>query len=705
MRRVLQFAAVVAWAVCAWLLVDTAVAVARYEQPLPLLDHWATVRAMLRIEEGSYGLAGWFEPHNEHRIPVARLLHYVDFRWLGMTGHLQLLVSFALQAATAAALALLARELLRGATSSAAAAWALAGVVTAWMFAGVQIANLIEPFQVTFVLVYAAMTVSFAALARARHASRGRRWFWLAVVAAQLSTWGMANGVLVWPLLAAQSAALRLPRRATATIAVLGALSIASYLLGYETPKHHASPWESLRHPLAVLHYTTCTLGNPLRGPDSTPDFAFTAAAGGLGLAGLLALLWRWRRRDASPAHAARLALLAIALFAVGSAALAALGRANFGLGSSMASRYATPALLFWSALLLLLAHGRHLAMRLTAAAVGATVLLLVAWQQDAATDRGTALRVQMRHATTASLCSVHDVDVMKEPVSPSPDYVLTDLVPLLRDRGCSVFANGVHRALGRPLAEVVGTREVATVRGGVQTATFVADTGWGFRVDGVLALDEDVDLPRHGFLVDDDDTVLGILMPDPRPAPQRQQRFVGHAVARGPSSSVQAVVPLEGGRLLRAAARRELRGAAFATGDGAAIPGLGLQVLGEFGPPTAERRPDERLPPANDAAPVLATTGAGRGAATFEPIAAGTALAIAVCTGELSLGTGVLITDARTRAPLQTLHPAPTLGRWHKARLAPLPAGTEGAAVLVVDLGARAGQWLAVTPPIALRE
>ena len=179
-----------------------------------------------------------------------------------------------------------------------------------------------------------------AAAAVAAQKESGRDTWSIAVVVCGLGApLCLASGVFVWWLAAFVALVVRLHWGWIAGYTLAGALTIAVYMQGYARPVIHNGPVEALRRPLDVVRYLGHYLGSSWRW--SPLWLGEILAAVGVGLLGfrLISL------RRANPWEAVPVAVM---FFSLGTGLLAALGRLNFGIGQAGASRYQTPALLFW---------------------------------------------------------------------------------------------------------------------------------------------------------------------------------------------------------------------------------------------------------------------------------------------------------------------------------------------------------------------
>jgi hypothetical protein len=280
------------------------------------------------------------------------------------------------------------------------------------MFSWVQQDNLIWAFQSQFFLAQWVPLVALYLLARALPESpASARWFAAACAAGVASVGTMASGILALPLMTAYALLVRMPWRRVGMLAGLSVLCLAAYFHGYETPGGHGSARDLVtREPALLAQYVLLYLGSPVWYAlvRWTDDAAFVAQ-----VAGALLLVFTGVRAATvlrSPrAHGVSLAMLFFVGYILATALGTAAGRLVFGLIQATSSRYTTPALMAWLALLaawLPVLMGRQ--GRARAGLVLALLVVLVPltkFQFQAQKDRGdilfqrelAALAVEMR--------------------------------------------------------------------------------------------------------------------------------------------------------------------------------------------------------------------------------------------------------------------------------------------------------------------
>lgn len=463
------------------------VLVAQSWSPLPFWDQWERVGAAQQ-------LGGLFRPHNEHVIAIPRLFFALDASLFGGRNLFLLVVIQLVQAAHLALLIVLARRAGLGELPLVAVGAAAA----AFLFSGAQIENFYWGFQVQFVLVYLLTTLCFTV---ALLGADRLRLDLAAVAAGIAATLCLSAGVLALPAAAAGSLFVRVSFRRRLMLAAGAALALAIYT-GLGSSGAGSDAEAALRQPVAILYYALAYLGGPfggalaeLGGPDlrlagrDAAQLGVLIGAGGLAAA-LFAAWFVLRRRPARPA---RVALLLVAGVVVAAAVLTALGRFQLGAPQALSSRYATPVLLFWTALLALYwsfaravprAVWRDRARIVLALCTVAAIALLLAgrpgWVRLA---EGQAYRTDT--ALGAVVAGVDHTEALVL-VHPSAQTVLRQAA-VLRELGISVFAGRRERLIGEPVSELGPVTGPQACAGVIDAAPRFGDPGphAGWRLTG----------------------------------------------------------------------------------------------------------------------------------------------------------------------------------------------------------------------------
>jgi hypothetical protein len=273
----------------------------------------------------------------------------------------------------------------------------------------------------------------------AAHESRPRRSAvstGAALGAALVASGSGIQGLLIWPAGILLLALLRptQPRRLTVWVAMGTAVWVA-YFWHYRQPLNTRSPSYGLFHPLAGLRFFANLVGGSLAWDSGTALVVGSLLIGG----GIVALVVAGLRRS----HGVQL-WVALLIYAALICISISSGRSFVGGGAALWSRYATYALLYVSALLVLTAM--LVWNRPTAAGVAALVALvgLIAWGAHDAYKRG--IDAGRADAFARRLGAFYIATYRTQPdaalagVYPSP-ALIRSLAPALERLHYSVFA------------------------------------------------------------------------------------------------------------------------------------------------------------------------------------------------------------------------------------------------------------------------
>lgn len=342
--------------------------------PVPFSDSWeGIVSFYLRSLEDS---AAWWHQHYDHRIFFSKILFWLDMRYFG--GHSLLLIplNVVLMLAIAWTFYRYAGRLI-GAYGAEVRLLVLA-CLTMTSLSWMQRQNITWEFQSQFYLVYLFPLLSFFALARSTE-GRSKLWELASIVLGACAAFSMANGTFALPILALLTGILHHSWRRSVLVGLVALVCIWLFLHGYEeTPGRKFGPGLLLDHPFKVAGYALAYLGNPFYWIFGRIEVAIAAGFGAVLLSLYLIASPALRRSPFA------MALLAYVLFIFCTAGVTAFGRSLFNIELAASSRYTTPALSMWSALLILVLARSQLAGGLVPAArmVFLLVMALLTGQQ-----------------------------------------------------------------------------------------------------------------------------------------------------------------------------------------------------------------------------------------------------------------------------------------------------------------------------------
>ena len=478
--------------------------------PLPYRDDWDWLRWLL----GPTPPSAYFVPHNEHLIPVARLLLQLQYALEGSNGYTMLGVSLAsLGVVTVLTLAEIRR---RWSADGVTRRWASGLALTLLCFAW-QLQSLVFPAAVQAPLVEMFAVASLTCLLNAAETSgrRRRRWLFLTLLCVAGAMLTATNGLPVPVMLAMVAAGRRMPRRLVAALLLVGAASIALYVRFVLLLPHMGAggALDAMAPAWLVAAFFLAFYSSLL---------AQVSNAGGvivgtlLFVTGLHVVYTTLTRRDRP-----RLEYWAagVLLFTMASAALAAPARASLGIVQVAQSRYASFVLPFWAALCLVgvsrLAPHRLravavLALAASSAAVGLQIVIGAVWIAKA------------EHVATAglALASGGGDDEWLATLHPSAEVT--------REVFAALIADG-DRSLGPPMPQL-SPDVVARAAACDATARVVpVPVGSGMRLHANVAAER-----GRGVILDRTGRSVGLAMTAPVVAtPNPSPIELAHALAR----------------------------------------------------------------------------------------------------------------------------------------------------------------------------
>jgi hypothetical protein len=331
-------------------MVAAAISVAltiRCYMPCPFGDEWFIVDGVAR-GRGPLDWSWLFGQHNEHRVAIPRALIWLDLAvfhgknislfagiWLVLLLHWAV-IAYALERFTD-----FPTPLKR----------TLQGLFAFCIFHPNQSENLTWAFQIGFVLPFAIATAALLATVffqRLRRPQFVQTWFATFGVAAApiLAALNMAGGLLIGPVVLWLAFIQRLPRRFIVIVVTVFLLTAGAYLWGLKPPDPAHPPQAALADPKGIFVYILTYFGASWTRilPHKERITAFLSIV----CFAVLVIRSLPKRRPLSDFERFCVAECA---FLLSIAFVTALGRLKFGVGQAFASRYQTPAMLYWAAL------------------------------------------------------------------------------------------------------------------------------------------------------------------------------------------------------------------------------------------------------------------------------------------------------------------------------------------------------------------
>jgi hypothetical protein len=346
-----------------------------YFSPIPFWDQWDGYIGFFR-DLPQLGIKDFWMPHNEHRIVLARVIFWIDIVAFGGWNILPIVLIYA---SISAMCLIFFREFVRGAAEKPSLMM-VAGLIAGMLFLWCQNENLKWGFQVQFLAVYLFAIAAFAQYSRANN----NRDLACALLLCVLSTLSMANGVASFFVMAIQGVLLRRNRKEICITLFAGFLAAIIYFYKSKIEPIPISV-EAARMHFAGLKFFLAFMGNPfffVKG-----NLLLCAVAGiAVTVTSAICVAPLYIGRRITPYRGFLIACFGMI---VASALGATHGRWMAGLWYSVLSRYTTPTLIGYLALILLLIDvaSTRFARVLTCAAAIILMTTLSLYQKNAFGD------------------------------------------------------------------------------------------------------------------------------------------------------------------------------------------------------------------------------------------------------------------------------------------------------------------------------
>jgi hypothetical protein len=305
---------------------------------VPMLDDWEMAPLIVKGQTGELTWADIFQQQQEARTILPKLIFILSAARGEWDVRDQMMLSVGICWLTAGGIFLLLRRSGLGIPGVAICFWLAVLTIFSlaqfelWIFASGFPSFLIGLFLVAALVV---LTTSW---------STGWK-FWVCLALALASSFTLPHGLLAWGLTFPMLFLIRrIPRWRSWLGLWLGACAICAtiYFWGYERPPYHP-PFAPAVSPVDYLRFIVIFLGSGVANSVTGNRAAASAIFGSLNLLIFLGALAYVVRRIRDRAFLARIIpWVALGIYALASACLAALGRIGFGVEYAGASRYVT---------------------------------------------------------------------------------------------------------------------------------------------------------------------------------------------------------------------------------------------------------------------------------------------------------------------------------------------------------------------------
>ena len=392
--------------------------VATFSVNVPYWDEWELVDIFEKVSTGKASFGDFFAQHNEHRIVFPELI-MVFFAFISKwnIGY-EVYFSFFLAIITFFALYKLSSLKVENELSNSVV---LTNILTCFLiFSLVQYENWLWGFQLAWLLINTCLAIAVLLIALSNNSPKR---FYFAAIPCFIASFSLAHGLLTWlaviPSIASLKGSSRQRRIRILIWILLFAGTCAIYLIGYQKPTSHPSPFFFLRKPLVAGKYFFTLLGNPLvNKPIATPIIGLIIFL----IFCFLTFLFIKKSQPKFLLDVEVVSWISIGSFALLFAAMTTVGRAGFGVEQAMSSsRYTTSSLL----LIISIVHLWRLFSWNNAFLAGTIIGLLFVNSVDAIPQ--ASLLQQQRQASKNCLELVNFID---ESINEPPGSCLTTLYP-----------------------------------------------------------------------------------------------------------------------------------------------------------------------------------------------------------------------------------------------------------------------------------
>ncbi len=476
--------------------------------PVPFWDMWNGYLGFFN-QVTTEDMSSWWAQHNEHRIVLARGFFWLDHVLFAGRGWFLIVINYLLVSFVCILFWTIWKEKAHDRHH-----W-IGYFLIAWLFWWIQKDNLEWGFQSQFIL---AQLLPLAALYFMHRSVHGKtefnNWFVMAMAFGVLSIGSMANGVLALPIMTGYAVLARMGLRRILILGAASILMLGIYFYGYIAPTGHGSLGQALRtNSLGLLHYVVVYVGGAFSfgGGHSGVWIATIAGVFLVGRSVFFAFKFINGPRD----ETLRLALLAFILYVGGTALGTAGGRLIFGVETALASRYMTPSLMAWAALLIL--HFPNInSLRLSVQDklwVWFSILLLLMLPKQLESLRSEKARnFDRKLAALAVELGVKDEAQIKH-VFPSVDWIFAIAEKPIAEN-LSIF--GV--APIKDKREILGSKlnvEIAadTCKAAIDEITKIDHDPKYLKIRGWIFDQVENKVPEYALIVDNAGTVQGVLL------------------------------------------------------------------------------------------------------------------------------------------------------------------------------------------------
>jgi len=477
---------------------------------IPFWDMWdGTIEFLLKVRAGEYGV--WWEQHNEHRILLARIIFWLDSKFFGDASVFSVFSNYCLFVVSGLVFYFYAKALSYKEQLSSDHFLTFVFIVFSWILLLTKSDNFYLAFQSQFILAQLLPLSAFYFLAR--YFQLGQTCcFVYAFCCAALAIGSMANGVLVFPLMFIYACLLSMDRKKSLVLLVAAVVFPVVYFFNYHAPDGHGHLMAALLgSPARFICYVLMYIGSPFHYLLGKGNFGPVAAvlAGGVFISfTLLSLYLQWLKDERS---AFVFALLFFIAYITGTAVGTAGGRLIFGVEQALESRYTTPAIMAWAALVLVL--GKTFSFTSVRSKkilyVGSIFLMIVMLGFQLKVLKPVDLIYKVREQAALALAlQVNDAQYLQM-LFPDPEYPLK-ISSEAAAQGITIFARAPFSEMRGSIGKKMDVNNMHDCIGSVDHVDGLAHAPDYIRIDGWIYSAIDKKSPERMTIVNEQGLIAG---------------------------------------------------------------------------------------------------------------------------------------------------------------------------------------------------
>lgn len=480
--------------------------------PVPCWDMWDSyLNVYSELKQGHWGIL-WAQ-HNEHRMMFGRLFFLVDLAFFHGQTIMLIGSHFILMGCLWLTLYKSAKSLFAERWTSVWA-FAYAGVLAMLCFSWIQSENITWAFQGTFfaAFLFPLLTLHcFAVSIQSHDRSTSLRYFIFSLLSGLVALGTLACGILTFPLLTVMALLMRQSLQRIIVLVMLTAFAIVSYLYHYIPPAHHGHLLNTLQQtPLQFFEFILAYLGGPFFFILKR-KLIFPVTFGFIYTSSLLFFSIRWYRiHSKNPVY---LALLLFATYILATALLTASGRTIFGVLAALSSRYMTPVILGWCALLILFGYEIQLTQKkiysylLYSVAVIFSLLLLIP-QIKALGGEATVTKFDRNIAALALILNIKDDNAVSKIF---PNQHIYAAAASAKEQGLSIFINPHYTQLAQYLNTNINSYATRPCIGQIASFKKIKTVDHVTKVSGWAMYADNMKVPKQVLLVNSTGNIVGV--------------------------------------------------------------------------------------------------------------------------------------------------------------------------------------------------